>query len=94
MALQLARESVVLLKNSGLLPLDRTKVRRIAVFGANATDQAMLYGNYNGIPTHATTILDGIRAQAGPGGPERGLGRGPERRPRPSAPRRVQGQYL
>ena len=66
-ALQLARESVVLLKNSGVLPLDRTKVKRIAVFGANATDQAMLYGNYNGIPTHATPILDGIRAQAGPG---------------------------
>jgi len=55
----------VLLKNDGLLPLNRSKVRRIAVFGANATDQSMLYGNYNGIPTHAVTILNGIRELAG-----------------------------
>ena len=66
-ALQLARESLVLLKNNGVLPLDRSKVKRIAVFGDNATDQRMLYGNYNGTPSHATTILDGIRALAGPG---------------------------
>jgi len=66
LALQLARESLVLLKNDGMLPLDRSKVKRIAVFGANATDQSMLYGNYNGIPTHATTILNGIRDLAGP----------------------------
>ncbi len=66
-ALQLARESLVLLKNDGVLPLDRSKVKRIAVFGGNATDQRMLYGNYNGTPTHAVTILDGIRDLAGPG---------------------------
>ena len=51
LALQLARESLVLLKNDGVLPLDRSKVKRIAVFGENATDQRMLYGNYNGTPT-------------------------------------------
>jgi len=66
-ALQLARESLVLLKNDRVLPLDRHKVKRIAVFGANATDQRMLYGNYNGTPSHAVTILDGIRQLAGPG---------------------------
>jgi beta-glucosidase len=66
-ALQLARESLVLLKNDGVLPLDRSKIKRIAVFGENATDQRMLYGNYNGTPTHAVTILNGIRDLAGAG---------------------------
>ena len=33
----MARESVVLLKNDGLLPLDRAKIRKIAVIGINAT---------------------------------------------------------
>ena len=36
LALQVARESIVLLKNDGLLPLDRAKIKRIAVIGANA----------------------------------------------------------
>ena len=65
LALQLARESLVLLKNDGALPLNRSKVKRIAVFGENATDHRMLYGNYNGTPTHSTSILEGIRALAG-----------------------------
>jgi beta-glucosidase len=65
LALQLARESLVLLKNDGLLPLDRSRVKRIAVFGENATSQRMLYGNYNGTPSSAISILDGIRAIAG-----------------------------
>jgi beta-glucosidase len=65
LALRLARESVVLLKNHGVLPLNRSKIKKIAVFGLNATDQRMLYGNYNGTPTSAVTILQGIRAVAG-----------------------------
>ena len=65
LALQLARESLVLLKNDGLLPLNRSNVRRIAVFGENATSQRMLYGNYSGIPTRSVTILNGIRELAG-----------------------------
>ncbi len=65
LALQLARESIVLLKNNGVLPLNRSRIKQIAVFGENATSQSMLYGNYNGTPTHSTTILDGIRQLAG-----------------------------
>jgi beta-glucosidase len=65
LALQLARESVVLLKNDGLLPLNRSKVKKIAVFGENATDRRMLYGNYNGTPSSEVTILQGIKAIAG-----------------------------
>ena len=65
LALQVARESIVLLKNDGLLPLDRAKIRRIAVIGANADSVPMLLGNYQGTPSEPVTILDGIRNVAG-----------------------------
>ena len=50
----------MLLKNDGLLPLDRQKIKRIAVIGGNADSVPMLVGNYNGTPTHPSTILKGI----------------------------------
>ena len=65
LALQAARESVVLLKNDGALPLDRKKIKRVAVIGANADTVPMLLGNYNGEPSHPVTILSGIRQVAG-----------------------------
>jgi beta-glucosidase len=65
LALQMARESMVLLKNNGVLPLDRSKPSRIALFGVNAADRRVLYGNYNGTPTASVPILDGIRELAG-----------------------------
>jgi beta-glucosidase len=65
LALQAARESIVLLKNDGVLPLDRAKIKRIVVIGANADSVPMLLGNYNGTPSHPVTILAGIRAAAG-----------------------------
>jgi beta-glucosidase len=61
LALRAARESIVLLKNDGVLPLNRSKLKRIAVIGANADAQAALLGNYNGAPSHPVTILDGLR---------------------------------
>ena len=64
-ALQAARESIVLLKNDGLLPLNRANIKRIAVIGANANSVPMLLGNYNGAPSHPITILDGIKSLAG-----------------------------
>jgi beta-glucosidase len=66
-ALQLARESMVLLKNEGILPLDRSKLKHIAVIGPNAGPDAgqMLFGNYNGTNPNTTSILDGIRQVAG-----------------------------
>ncbi|HEY1662404.1 MAG TPA: glycoside hydrolase family 3 C-terminal domain-containing protein [Verrucomicrobiae bacterium] len=66
LALQVARESMVLLKNDGLLPLDRRQIKRIAVIGANADSVGMLLGNYNGTPSNPVTILEGIRMIAGP----------------------------
>lgn len=67
LALKVACESLVLLKNDGVLPLNVKKLKRIAVIGANAASVNMLLGNYNGTPSHPISILDGIRAAAGPG---------------------------
>lgn len=60
---QLAQKAMVLLQNkNNFLPLK--KDMKIAVLGPNAADSVMLWGNYNGFPTHTTTILDGIRSKA------------------------------
>ena len=60
-ALNMARKSIVLLKNqNNLLPLSK-EIKKIAVVGPNAADSTMLWANYNGFPTHTTTILEGIR---------------------------------
>jgi beta-glucosidase len=65
LALRVARESVVLLKNNGVLPLDRAKIKSIAVIGANADSVPVLLGNYNGTPARPVTILNGIQKVAG-----------------------------
>jgi beta-glucosidase len=65
LALKVAEESMVLLKNDGLLPLNRAKIKRIAVIGTNAPSVDMLLGNYNGTPSAPVTILDGIKSVAG-----------------------------
>lgn len=61
-ALQVARESMTLLKNDNVLPLSRD-IKKIAVIGANADDSTMLWGNYNGFPLSTVTILEGIKAK-------------------------------
>lgn len=61
-ALEAARQSLVLLKNDGLLPL-KAAPRRIAVIGPNANSIEALVGNYNGTPTRPVTILDGLKAR-------------------------------
>jgi beta-glucosidase len=61
-ALDLARESMVLLKNDGLLPL-KAAPKTIAVIGPNADNQDALVGNYNGTPSKPVTVLAGIRAR-------------------------------
>ncbi len=65
LALQAARESIVLLKNANhVLPL-RRDLGTIAVIGPNADQPAMLLGNYNGSPSDSITPLHGIREAVG-----------------------------
>ncbi len=61
-ARKLANESMVLLKNDGLLPL-KPGIRRIAVVGPLADQTRPLLGNYAGQPTHIVSILDGLHAE-------------------------------
>ena len=59
-ALDMARQTIVLLQNKGdVLPLKAGK-ERIAVIGPNADNTPMMWGNYNGTPNHTITILQGI----------------------------------
>ncbi|NLY88642.1 MAG: glycoside hydrolase family 3 protein [Firmicutes bacterium] len=68
LALEAAVKSIVLLKNeNSLLPLDRSKIRTIAVIGPNADNKRVLLGNYHGTPSRYVTALAGIREAAGPG---------------------------
>lgn len=59
-----ARESMVLLKNNGILPLDKEAVKTIGVIGPNANSRAALIGNYHGTSSEYITILEGIKAFA------------------------------
>ena len=61
-ALKLANESMVLLKNDGLLPL-KPEIRKIAVVGPLADQTRPLIGNYAGQPTHIVSILDGLHTE-------------------------------
>ena len=61
---KMARESIVLLKNDGILPLKTAQIKNIAVIGPNADDKSILLGNYNGTPSSYTTLLQGIKNAA------------------------------
>ncbi len=62
LALKAAENSMVLLENDGILPLDPQKIRTIAVIGPNADSVPALEGNYNGTSSRYVTFLSGIRA--------------------------------
>ena len=59
LARQIANESMVLLKNDGILPLKSSGIR-IAVVGPLANQTKVLLGNYAGTPTYTVSILDGL----------------------------------
>ena len=60
LALKMAHETMTLLQNKGkILPLD--KQARIAIIGPNANDSVMQWGNYNGTPSHTSTLLSAFR---------------------------------
>jgi beta-glucosidase len=65
LAAEAARRSIVLLKNqNGVLPLDKAKLRSIAVIGPNA-DRAHMGGYTDPRPPRAVSILDGVKNKVG-----------------------------
>ncbi len=54
-------ESVVLLKNNGVLPLSRQEIGAIGVIGPNADSRRVLVGNYHGTSSRYITVLEGIQ---------------------------------
>ena len=64
-ALNCARRSIVLLKNNGVLPLDKEKLHSVAVIGPNADSIDALRGNYYGTAQEFVTFLSGIRRELG-----------------------------
>ena len=60
LALKMAQESMVLLKNNGILPLNT--INKVVVMGPNANDSVMQWGNYNGTPSRTVTLLEAVKA--------------------------------
>jgi beta-glucosidase len=64
-ALKMARQSMVLLKNEkNTLPLSK-KLKKIVVLGPNADNSIAILGNYNGVPSQLSTVLQGIKDKVG-----------------------------
>lgn len=62
LSLKVAKKSIVLLKNkNNLLPLDKNKIKKIAIVGPNADSREALIGNYFGTASEYITVLEGIR---------------------------------
>ena len=68
LAIEMARKSIVLLKNNGVLPLSEKPAvsgdsgkSGLVVLGANAIDSIMQWGNYSGFATRTITALEGIQ---------------------------------
>src|SRR3990172_7285870 len=62
LALEVAQKSIVLLKNKGILPLTKDKIKSIAVIGPNAVDAQL--GIYSGFPNIQVGPLEGIKDKA------------------------------
>lgn len=65
---RITRESVVLLKNDGILPLDIQRHKTIGVIGPNANSRVALVGNYHGTSSRYITVLEGIQDKVGNNG--------------------------
>ena len=66
-ALKMAEESLVLVHNDGLLPLDASKLVCVGVGGPRAQDEVALLGNYCGYTDKPSSVLAGVLSVAGPG---------------------------
>lgn len=65
LAVDAARRGMVLLKNDGILPLNKKKIKTIGVAGPNADSRLALIGNYHGTSSRYVTILEGIQREVG-----------------------------
>lgn len=65
LAMRAAEESFVLLKNDGILPLDKNKIKTIGIIGPNANSRSSLDGNYHGTASEYVTVQDGISRYVG-----------------------------
>ncbi|NLB90514.1 MAG: glycoside hydrolase family 3 protein [Clostridiales bacterium] len=63
-SLKMAEDSLVMLKNDGLLPLEKKGIKTIAVIGPNADNRTALYGNYAGTPSEVYTVWEGLKQVA------------------------------
>ncbi len=63
--LDVAKRTLVLLKNDGLLPLDKSKLKTVGVIGPNANNRKALVGNYEGTASCYVTVLEGIQDYLG-----------------------------
>jgi beta-glucosidase len=65
LAVEAARKSIVLLKNEGILPLDKSALKTIGVIGPNANSRLALKANYYGTSSRYITLLEGIQDEVG-----------------------------
>lgn len=64
LARRAAEESIVMLKNDGLLPVNMSSLKTIGVIGPNANSRSALIGNYHGTASRYITVLEGIQDAA------------------------------
>ncbi|MBQ8617364.1 MAG: glycoside hydrolase family 3 C-terminal domain-containing protein [Clostridia bacterium] len=64
-AREASEKSCVLLKNDGMLPLNKEKIKTLAVIGPNANSRQALIGNYHGTSSRYVTVLEGIQDEVG-----------------------------
>ena len=66
--LKMAQESMVLLKNEdNLLPLNKKRIKKIAVVGPNTLSETVMLGNYYGLPTDTWSVMEGLKQKLGNG---------------------------
>jgi len=65
LALKMSRQSIVLLKNNGILPINKGTLKKVVILGPNINRPGVQLGNYNGFPTRIITPLDGLKEELG-----------------------------
>ena len=65
LALKMSRQAVVLLKNDGTLPVNKAKIKKVALLGPNINDRYVQLGNYTGESSRIITPLLGLQDELG-----------------------------